>query len=206
MTDIEVGTRGLVVGSGGQTAQFIAAEPIAVGDKVTLYNLKDNTRIAVPAMEFDIDNFVFIAPSFNFAGFNWKIDFNFDLIPLSPLFYGYKHHDFKCLTGGATFYGDSGISPSGGCKIMSRPRYGDIEYAFTDSDFENYPNPDDGSLCIKFLGDGCVEIWVVSAPYPDYGSGSPVAFYIFDKLVWSGIISPGYPDRVWYHIAEWSPV
>ena len=206
MAEVEIGSKGIVLGEGGDYAQFIPVDPLEVGDKVILYSLRDDTKIAVPSLDFDIGDFSFVSPSFQFAGFNWNIDFDFALIPLSPLFFGYTDHNFKCVTGGATYYGDSGMSPSGGCVKMPSPRYGDIEYAFTDAGFEEYPKPDDGSLCIKFLGGGAVEIWVVSAPYPDYGSGATVAFYIFDKLVWSGMINPGYPDRVWYHVASWSPV
>lgn len=206
MAEATVGSKGLIIPGPDGGYQFIPVDPVEIDDKVILYPLQDETRIAVPALEFGIGDITFASPEFQFAGFDWKLDFNFNLIPLSPFFFGFTGHDFKCVTGGYTYYGDTGMSPAGGCVKMPSPRYGDIEYAFTDANFEEYPKPDDGSLCVKFLGFGKVEIWVVSAPYPDYGSGASVAFYIFNKLVWSGIISPGYPDRVWYHIAEWSPV
>ena len=201
---VDVGDRVLVMPSFSENVAVPLGE-LSEGDQVLLYNLKDDTRIAVPTLSLNVGDRVFSSPSFDFAGFNWKVDFDFKLIPLSPLFFGYTDHDFKCVTGGATYYGDSGMSRSGGCVKMS-PRYGDIEYAFTDATFEEYPKPDDGSLCIKFLSGGLLEIWVVSAPYYDYGSGDSVAFYILNKRVWSGTISPGYPGRVWYHISGWSPV
>lgn len=201
---VDVGDRVLVMPSFGENIAVPLGD-LSEGDRVLLYNLKDSTRIAVPTLSLNVGDRVFSSPSFDFAGFNWEIDFDFNLIPLSPLLFGYTDHDFKCVTGGVTYYGDSGMSQSGGCVKMS-PRYGDIEYVFTDANFEEYPKPDDGSLCIKFLSGGLLEIWVVSAPYYDYGSANTVSFYICNKLVWSGTISLGYPGRVWYHISGWSPV
>lgn len=77
-----VGDKGIVFGAGSDSAQFIQVQTPNVGDRVILYNLKNDTKIAVPILSIGVDYYIFNTPSFQFAGFNWNIDFNFQLIPL----------------------------------------------------------------------------------------------------------------------------
>jgi len=62
------------------------ADTLNVGDSVAVYNLVDDTRIAVPILAFDIGDYAFVTPSFDFAGFDWKLDFDFNLIPLDFIY------------------------------------------------------------------------------------------------------------------------
>lgn len=78
---VEVGGKGIVFGAGGDFAQFIPVGTPEVGDTVALYNLVDESRIAVPTLTFSIGDQVWNTPSFDFAGFNFSLDFNFQLIP-----------------------------------------------------------------------------------------------------------------------------
>jgi hypothetical protein len=198
---VEVGDKGVIMDSFGDKV-FVPLGDVEVGSTVAVYNLADDTRIAVPLLSFNVGDFAFSTPSFDFAGFDWKLDFNFQLIPLFLWFMGYDDHDFKIVFGGgSTYYGDYGISPSGGCqKITTNPQNGDVEYAFTDGSFEHYPDPDDVSFCIKSLSYG-IEWWVMAAPNPDYGSDGSASLYLFDTLVWSGSLAPaiGHPGYVLGH-------
>ena len=78
---MEIGDRVLVMPSFGENVA-VSLGGLSEGDKVILYNLKDETRIAVPTLSLSIGDPVFSSPSFDFAGFNWKMDFDFNLIPL----------------------------------------------------------------------------------------------------------------------------
>lgn len=80
-----VGDKVIVMPSLGENVAIPIDTP-EVGDSVILYALKDNSQIAVPTLSFSIGDFIFNTPSFNFSGFNWNLDFNFQLIPLLPLF------------------------------------------------------------------------------------------------------------------------
>jgi hypothetical protein len=79
---VSVGDKGVVMNVFGGDKMFIPLGDIEVGDTVAVYNLKDDTRIAVPILSFDIGDYAFATPSFDFAGFNWNLDFDFSLIPL----------------------------------------------------------------------------------------------------------------------------
>ena len=85
---VTVGDKGLVIGAGSGDARYIPLETPEVGDTVILYSLKDETRIAVPTLSFGIGDFAFLSPSFQFAGFNWNINFDFQLLPLDLSFIG----------------------------------------------------------------------------------------------------------------------
>lgn len=74
-----IGDKVIVMPSLGENVA-IPIETPEVGDSVILYALKDNSQIAVPTLDFSLDNQVFVSPSFNFAGFNWDLDFDFNLL------------------------------------------------------------------------------------------------------------------------------
>ena len=78
---MEVGDRVLVMPALGENMAVPLGE-VEIGDSVILYNLKEQTRIAVPTLGLSIGNYAFNTPAFNFAGFNFSLDFNFQLIPL----------------------------------------------------------------------------------------------------------------------------
>ena len=78
----EEGDRGINFSSGSPFSTFVKVDPAQVGDRVTLYNLSNGDRLAVPALDFVLDGRVWVTPSFDFAGFDFNIPFDFELIPL----------------------------------------------------------------------------------------------------------------------------
>ena len=78
---VDVGDRVLVMPSFGENVAVPLGE-LSEGDKVILYNLKDDTRIAVPTLSLNVGDRVFSSPSFDFAGFDFNVPFDFNLIPL----------------------------------------------------------------------------------------------------------------------------
>lgn len=76
-----VGDKVLVMPSLGENVAIPLSSP-GVGDTVLLYSLRDETRIAVPTLILTPGSWIFNTPSFNFSGFNWNIDFNFQILPL----------------------------------------------------------------------------------------------------------------------------
>ena len=78
---MEVGDIVLVMPSIGENVAIPISTP-EVGDVVFLYPLENEAKIAVPSLTLEVGSYVFNSPSFNFAGFNWSLDFSFNLIPL----------------------------------------------------------------------------------------------------------------------------
>jgi len=77
---ITVGDKGLTFAAGSVYATFTPVSTPAVGDKVILYNLGNGQRLAVPSLNFSLSDYTFVVPSFQFAGFNFHLDFNFNLL------------------------------------------------------------------------------------------------------------------------------
>jgi len=76
------GDRGIVFSAGSPSSSFVEVSPAQVGDKVILYPLESGDKLAVPSLDLSLNGQTWITPSFDFAGFDWKIDFDFLLIPL----------------------------------------------------------------------------------------------------------------------------
>ena len=77
----EEGDHGINFSSGSPFSSFVKVAPAKVGDIVTLYNLSGGDRLAVPSMNLSLNAPVWVTPDFDFAGFDWKIPFDFLLIP-----------------------------------------------------------------------------------------------------------------------------
>ncbi|HPD11570.1 MAG TPA: hypothetical protein PLN56_11320 [Methanoregulaceae archaeon] len=75
---VRIGDRGVVLNG----EDFYVPPSVEVGDKVMIYTLGNGQKIAIPTLSLSLDDHVFPTPSFSFAGFDWKIDFNFSLVPL----------------------------------------------------------------------------------------------------------------------------
>lgn len=80
---VSVGDKVIVFGAGSDFAHAVELTTPNIGDTVTLYPLPDETQIAVPNLTFDLDNYVFVTPSFQFAGFDFNVDFDFQLLLLA---------------------------------------------------------------------------------------------------------------------------
>jgi hypothetical protein len=206
---VEVGDQGIVYSAGAAYSQFSPVAPAVVGDKVILIECGGGQQIAVPVLAFELGQYSWAIPEFRFAGFDWK--FNWDTQLLSPfvLPWNYTDHDFKAVHSLGTIYGDSPMTPDGGTSVnRTNPPYGDIEYIWEYGIFEDYPKAADGAMCVKF-GRASLEIWCLCAPNPDYGAWGAQSFYIKNKLVWSGQIPPaeggGSPHQVVYHVTGWTP-
>lgn len=78
---VAVGDRVLVMSSHGENVAIPFSSPVP-GDRVCIYPLQDNTEIAVPSLAFDLHAPVFVTPNFAFAGFDWHLDFEFQLLAL----------------------------------------------------------------------------------------------------------------------------
>jgi len=94
---VSVGDKVIVFSPGSDFAHAVELTTPEVGDTVTLYQLADNTQIAVPSLTFDLDNYVFVTPSFQFAGFDFNLDFDFKLLLLA----------LEKFRPGEYYYGDS---------------------------------------------------------------------------------------------------
>lgn len=200
-----IGDKGIVFGAGSEYAQFSNVTTPIVGNKVILIEIAGGTQIAVPIMAFDIGQYSWAIPSFRFAGFDWKIDWDLYLLSFNRWPNNYKDHDFMiAFEAGGTYYGDDPMEESGGClKITDTPQQGEIEYAFTDGIFEEYPKPDDCSVCLA-AAPGGLEYWIMAAPNPDYGSSDHASVYFFGDLVWSGSLQNNTPGHIFAH-GIWTP-
>ena len=78
----EVGDTGLVFGVGSVFSTFSVVTRPIVNDKVILYTLGSGQQLAVPTLAFHLDDQAWVIPTFPFAGFDWKLDVNLQLIPL----------------------------------------------------------------------------------------------------------------------------
>jgi len=172
-----IGERGLVVYQGDTSGVFISPD-IQEGDRVVLYPLKDVTRIAVPILSLSVGDCVFTSPEFKFAGFDWKLDFNFDLIPLSlpfllPPWFAHKFQ-MKIITQPPPsktwwVYGDSPpysySSGVRGCKVIAGgPNGGDLTLQFEDLGVPPY----DMNFEIKFIEYNEIEVWVYKNGNPSF--------------------------------------
>jgi hypothetical protein len=77
---VTVGDKGLTFAAGSVYATFTPVTTPAIGDTVILYNLGNGQRLAVPSLIFNLNDYSFVVPSFQFAGFNFHLDFNFNLL------------------------------------------------------------------------------------------------------------------------------
>ena len=76
----EVGDKGLVFSAGSPYSTFSTVGTPSVGDKVTLYNLGSDQRLAVPTLAFTLTDQVWVIPDFPFKGFKWKYDFKLGVL------------------------------------------------------------------------------------------------------------------------------
>lgn len=79
-----VGDVGLAFSAGSSYCTFSVVSRPVVNDKVILYNLGSGGQLAVPSLTFNLDDYAWVIPTFDFKGFDWKFDLNWNLI-LSPL-------------------------------------------------------------------------------------------------------------------------
>lgn len=79
---VDVGDKVLVFAAGSEFATAVPLSTPSIGDMVAIYNLQNETRIAVPTLTFGLGDVSWVTPNFDFAGFDFKLDFNFQLIPL----------------------------------------------------------------------------------------------------------------------------
>lgn len=200
---MEVGDKVLVMPALGEN-MAVPLGSADIGDSVILYSLKDETRIAVPTLGFSIGSYAFNTPAFNFSGFNFNLDFNFQLISLILGFYGdFTDHDLKIsIDGGAFVYGDTASFT----KYTSGTQYGEVEYSLTLDVTPPETGPqNDVSICLTNKGTS-LEIWICAGREYDYGAGSYMALYLFDVLVWYGDLRPAmyHPGYILYHNESWT--
>jgi len=184
MPPIVVGDRGLTFAAGSPYSTFAAVSTPAINDKVILYNLGNGQRLAVPTLWFDLGDFTFVAPSFQFAGFDWKLDFNFNLTPLKlgTAILPPQYANFKITYPGGWIYGNSGASTPDhpvGCNFKEDGtgyKYASADFAFL---FENmlYGSVPDAFIDVKRYDTTHYEIWA-GAPTGNVG--------VFDISIYYG--------------------
>ena len=79
---VDIGDRGVVTISSFSN-QFIPASTPDVGDRVIVIPMNDGSKFCIPCLQFSIGDWVWVGPEFKFSGFNWKLDANLQLIPLT---------------------------------------------------------------------------------------------------------------------------
>jgi len=105
----EVGDRGLVFSAGSDWSTYVTVAKPVVGEKVILYNLgSSGQQLAVPVLAFSLTDFTFTVPSFQFAGFDWK--FNWDLFLANfkkdDFFWRFNLHNITFIDDYGVTYGD----------------------------------------------------------------------------------------------------
>lgn len=79
---LQVGDRVLVFNAGSEYAFARKAEPVKVGDRVEVFTLSDGTKLALPQISLDIDDYVFVIPEWD-PGFDIPAgDFQWGCLPL----------------------------------------------------------------------------------------------------------------------------
>ena len=172
---VEVGDKVLVFAAGSDYATAVPLSTPAIDDKVALYNLKDETRIAVPTLRFDVGDFAFVTPNFDFAGFDFKLDFNFQLVALNlgqitPAMY----HDFSCFVveQGIMYYGDGTD-----CHVKR------LNYGYKYSGIMTFIFIDicDGTW------DSCIEVRVIDSKFEIWAYPIPGFMYVH-RLYYKGLL------------------
>jgi len=79
---VDIGDRGVVTISSFSN-QFIPASTPDVGDRVIVIPMNDGSKFCIPCLQFSIGDWVWVGPEFKFSGFNWKLDANLQLIPMT---------------------------------------------------------------------------------------------------------------------------
>jgi hypothetical protein len=82
MSDYQVGDKGIILNEGSDFQAYIPYTKPNIGDKAYIYTMRNGMKIAIPVLEFEIGNPMWMSPDMPMAGFDWKVDFNFNLIPL----------------------------------------------------------------------------------------------------------------------------
>lgn len=82
MSDYQVGDKGIILNEGSDFQAYIPYTKPNIGDKAYIYTMRNGMKIAIPVLEFELGNPMWISPDMPMAGFDWKVDFNFNLIPL----------------------------------------------------------------------------------------------------------------------------
>jgi hypothetical protein len=80
---VEAGDKVVIFGYNGPYPQAVPVTTPDVGDRVMIVPVDDIGELCIPMLTFTIGDKVWIGPDFKFAGFNWKLDVNLQLIPLA---------------------------------------------------------------------------------------------------------------------------
>lgn len=145
-TPVTVGDRVLVIGVDGPNPHVLKFDKAEVGDKVIGYPLgkERDTKIFVPKLSFNIGDKVWATPAFPMAGFNWALDFKFDLIPIG-LFGGIwvgKITDSYTISG--ALWGFDSVSPVRVNSVLTGYRLYILSGTYTGKIFEILDNTTTG--------------------------------------------------------------
>lgn len=79
---VQVGDKVLVYGAGTPWAFAKKIEPVEVGDKVDVVTLSDGTKLAMPKIELDLSEYVWVVPEFDTPFNIGDVPFGWGMMPL----------------------------------------------------------------------------------------------------------------------------
>lgn len=79
---VQVGDKVLVYGAGTPWAFAKKIEPVEVGDKVDVVTLSDGTKLAMPKIELDLSEYVWVVPEFDTPFNIGDVPFQWGMMPL----------------------------------------------------------------------------------------------------------------------------
>lgn len=79
---VQVGDKVLVYGAGTPWAFAKKIEPVEVGDKVDVVTLSDGTKLAMPKIELDLSEYVWVVPEFDTPFNIGEVPFQWGMMPL----------------------------------------------------------------------------------------------------------------------------
>lgn len=93
---VQVGDKVLVYGAGTPWAFAKKIDPVEVGDKVDVVTLSDGTKLAMPKIELDLSEYVWVVPEFDTPFNIGDVPFQWGMMPLGAAVYSIS--DLMCHT------------------------------------------------------------------------------------------------------------
>lgn len=112
---VQVGDKVLVYGAGTPWAFAKKIEPVQVGDKVDVVTLSDGTKLAMPKIELDLSDFVWVLPEWD-LGFNFgDLPFGWGMMPLGAAVFTISGYECFALIDSDRSWEDMSLT---GCLIF----------------------------------------------------------------------------------------
>lgn len=187
---LQVGDKVLVYGAGTPWAFAKKIDPLEVGDKCDVVTLSDGTKLAVPKIELDLHEYVWVVPEFDTPFNIGDVPFNWGMMPLGAAVFTVTGVTCRTIQDSLREWEENDL---GGCLLFNwytdpttkytRKNQHEISKNTTNEYYiapqENPPAPMDGGFDFGF------EYWNEvpggSTPQPA-GTWHPVSDGVYDKL------------------------